>query len=121
MINLLLEARKGHKIEQGNAIETGYATVQEDSYFEKVKFKKAKDLSNDDITSQALVFFVAGFDTVSTALCYGAHELAMNKDVQDKLRAEIRETHKVSNGKLSYDALLNMKYMDMVFCGRRKY
>ncbi|KAL1509785.1 hypothetical protein ABEB36_004469 [Hypothenemus hampei] len=115
MINLLLEARKGNKTEENNTIETGYATVQEDSYFDKVKFKQARYLSNDDITSQALVFFFAGFDTVSTALCYGAHELAMNKDVQDRLREEIRETDKLNNGKLTYDALLKMKYMDMVF------
>ncbi|KAL1509576.1 hypothetical protein ABEB36_004288 [Hypothenemus hampei] len=115
MINLLLEARKGKQTEESNAIETGYATVQEDSYFDKVKFKQAKYLSDDDITSQALIFFIAGFDTVSTALCYGAHEIAMNKDVQDKLREEIRETDKLNNGKLSYDALLKMKYMDMVF------
>ncbi|KAL1509565.1 hypothetical protein ABEB36_004278 [Hypothenemus hampei] len=116
MINLLLEAEKGHKTEEGNAIETGYATVQEDSYFDNFKFKQTKYLSDDDITAQALVFFFAGFDTVSTALCYGAHELAMNKDVQDKLREEICETDKLNNGKLTYDALLKMKSMDMVFC-----
>ncbi|KAL1509568.1 hypothetical protein ABEB36_004281 [Hypothenemus hampei] len=110
MINLLLEAIKGHKTEEGNAIETGYATVQEDSYFDKVKFKQAKYLTNDHITAQVLIFFFAGFDTVATALCYGAHELAMNKDVQDNLRGEIRETHKLNNGKLIYDAVLNMKY-----------
>ncbi|KAL1509789.1 hypothetical protein ABEB36_004471 [Hypothenemus hampei] len=115
MINLLLEARKGKKIEEDNTIETGYATVQEDSYFDKIKFKQTRYLTNDDITSQALIFFFAGFDTVSTALCYGAHELAMNKDVQDKLREEIRKTDKLNNGELSYDALLKMKYMDMVF------
>ncbi|KAL1509575.1 hypothetical protein ABEB36_004287 [Hypothenemus hampei] len=134
MINLLLEARKGNKIEDGNAIETGYATVQEDSYFgrhqnlhcycrqyfqnilsDKVNFKQAKYLTNDDIASQALIFFFAGFDTVSTALCYSAHELAVNKDIQDRLREEIRETDKLNDGKLTYDALLNMKYMDMVF------
>ncbi|KAL1509505.1 hypothetical protein ABEB36_004224 [Hypothenemus hampei] len=115
MINLLLEARKGHKTEESNAIETGYATVQEDAYFDKVKFKQAKYLTDDDITSQALVFFFAGFETVSTALCYGAHELAMNKNIQDRLREEIHKTHKLNDGKLTYDALLNMKYMDMVF------
>ncbi|KAL1509581.1 hypothetical protein ABEB36_004293 [Hypothenemus hampei] len=116
MINLLLETRKGNKTEEGNAIETGYATAQEDSYFDKVKFKQAKYLSDDDITSQALIFFIAGFDTVSIALCYGAHELAMNKNIQDRLREEIHKTHKLNDGKLTYDALLNMKYMDMVFC-----
>ncbi|KAL1509588.1 hypothetical protein ABEB36_004300 [Hypothenemus hampei] len=136
MINLLLETRKGHKIEEGNTIETGYATVQEDSYFgrfqnlhhycmqyfqnsifpDKVKFKQTKYMSDDDITSQVLIFFFAGFDTVSTALCYSAHELAMNKNIQDRFREEIRETHKLHNGILTYDSLLKMKYMDMVYC-----
>ncbi|KAL1509780.1 hypothetical protein ABEB36_004464 [Hypothenemus hampei] len=83
---------------------------------DKVKFKQARYLRNDDISSQTLLSFFAGFETVSTAFCHGAHELAMNKDVQDKLREEIRETDKLNNGKLTYDALLKMKYMDMVFC-----
>ncbi|KAL1509567.1 hypothetical protein ABEB36_004280 [Hypothenemus hampei] len=85
MINLLLEARKGHKTEEDNAIETEYVTVQEDSYFDRC---------------ENLLFFVAGFDTVSIALCCGAQELAVNKDIQDRLREEIRETDKLNDGKL---------------------
>ncbi|KAL1509590.1 hypothetical protein ABEB36_004301 [Hypothenemus hampei] len=115
MIDLLLEARKGHKIEEANVIETGFSTVKEDTYFDKYKFKQTKYLSDDDITAQALIFFFAGFDTISTALCYGSHELAMHKNIQDKLREEIRQTHKLNNGKLTYENLLKMKYMDMVF------
>jgi len=77
-----------------------------------------KQLTNDDITSQALIFFLAGFDTISTALCFGSYELALNPDVQSKLREEIKETQAANNGQLSYESLLKMKYMDQVFSGK---
>ncbi|CAG9762960.1 unnamed protein product [Ceutorhynchus assimilis] len=113
MINLLLEARKGIKNEENDVGDTGFATVKESDQLDKYKPKQLKQLSNDDITSQALIFFIAGFDTISTALCFGAYELATNKEVQDKLRQEINKEHK--NGNLTYDGLLKMKYLDMVF------
>nr|QTM97432.1 Cytochrome P450 [Sitophilus oryzae] len=112
MINMLLEARKGIKHEENGAVETGFATVQESS--DMGKFKQLKTLTNDDITSQALIFFFAGFDTISTAMCFGSYELAVNKDVQDRLREEIRTTYKENDGKITYDVLLKMKYLDMV-------
>jgi len=114
MINLLLQARKGVKQEESETVDTGYATVKE-AALDKTKFKQLKRLTNDEITSQALIFFFAGFDTISTALCFGSHELALSKDVQEKLREEIRETHKENKGQLTYESLLKMKYMDMVF------
>lgn len=112
MINLLLEARRGAKQEETGVMETGFATVKESA--DNEKFKKHRNFTNDEITSQALIFFVAGFETVSTAMSFGSYELACNRDVQDKLREEIRKTYKETNGKLTYDALLKMKYMDMV-------
>ncbi|XP_066257287.1 cytochrome P450 9e2-like [Euwallacea similis] len=115
MINLLLETRKGVVHEEENVTETGYATVKESTYLDKSKFKQSKELTDDEITSQALIFFIAGFDTISTALCFGSYELAMNKDIQDKLRQEILQADKENNGNLSYESLLKMKYLDNVF------
>lgn len=98
MINILLEARKGG----GDNEESG----------DTGKAKAPIKLSNQDITSQAMIFFFAGFDTVSTAMSFGSYELAVNKDVQDRLRQEIMETQK--DGKVTYEKLTQMKYMDMV-------
>ncbi|XP_066257283.1 cytochrome P450 9e2-like [Euwallacea similis] len=116
MINQLLEVRKGFKqhvkLQEETILDTGFATVKESAHLGK--FRQLKNLTNDDITAQALLFFFAGFDAISTAICFGAYELAVNKDVQDKLRKEIRETHESNNGNLTYDSLLKMKYMDMV-------
>ncbi|KOX71585.1 Cytochrome P450 9e2 [Melipona quadrifasciata] len=68
----------------------------------------------DDIVAQAFIFFLAGFDTVSTLLCYVVYELALHQDVQDKLREEIDGCLKEGNGKISYEAISNMEYIEMV-------
>ncbi|CAG9824140.1 unnamed protein product [Phaedon cochleariae] len=113
VIHLLMEARKGiQQKEESNVPDTGFATVQE------ADLGKAggavKEITNLDITAQALIFFFAGFDTVSSLMCFMAYELAVNPDIQTRLRQEIRETLDECNGKLTYEALLKMKYMDMV-------
>jgi cytochrome P450 len=47
---------------------------------------------NEDVVfSQLLLFLLAGFDTPSTAMGFMIHCLAMNQNVQDKLRADIKE------------------------------
>ncbi|KAH1027134.1 hypothetical protein HUJ05_000702 [Dendroctonus ponderosae] len=112
MLNILLEARKGTQHEYSAAIETGFATVKE--YTHSGKGSQFANLTDDDIAAQAMVFYVAGFETISNALCFGSYELAVNKEIQNKLRSEIVETHRLNGGKVTYDSLLKMKYMDMV-------
>ncbi|KAI4464078.1 cytochrome p450 [Holotrichia oblita] len=117
MINLLLEARKGKKIEDtsNGVIDTGFATVQESSIHTNAA-KPKQELADIDIAAQAMIFFFAGFDSVSTLLCFMAYELVLNPDVQKSLQEEINDTLKECNGKLTYEALLKMKYMDMIIC-----
>ncbi|XP_011869166.1 PREDICTED: cytochrome P450 9e2-like [Vollenhovia emeryi] len=68
----------------------------------------------DDIVSQAFSFFFAGFDTSSTLMCFLAHELAVNQEVQNRLREEVQQHLIEGNGEISYEALSKMSYMDMV-------
>lgn len=44
-----------------------------------------------------------------------AYELALRQDIQEKVRNEIKEILKESNGEITYDAISKMKYLDMVF------
>ncbi|XP_029170254.1 cytochrome P450 9e2-like [Nylanderia fulva] len=67
----------------------------------------------DDIVAQAFGFFLAGFDTTSSLMCFVAHELAVNPEVQDRLREEV-EQHLDERKEISYEALSKMTYMDMV-------
>jgi cytochrome P450 family 6 len=48
-------------------------------------------------------------------LTFSTYELALNQDVQDKLRSEINEVLAKHNGEVTYDAIMEMKFLDMVF------
>ena len=67
--------------------------------------------------AQALLFFIAGFETASTLLCFAAQELAANPDTQKKLQDEIDELIAEKGQTLTYNDLMKMKYMDMVISG----
>nr|XP_034180232.1 cytochrome P450 9e2-like [Osmia lignaria] len=68
----------------------------------------------EDIVAQAFIFFLAGFDSSSTAMCHATYLLALNQDVQARLRDEVDRYLEEENGKISYESLSKMKYMDMV-------
>ncbi|XP_017770184.1 PREDICTED: cytochrome P450 9e2-like [Nicrophorus vespilloides] len=114
MINLLMEARKGRLKydEETNVNDSGFATVEE-SHIGKTQVLK-QEITDTDITAQALIFFFAGFESVSTLMCFMAYELAVSPDIQSKLMSEVDEMYAECNGKLTYDKLATMKYMDMV-------
>lgn len=62
--------------------------------------------------------FVAGFETVSTTLSFCLYELALKKDIQDKVRDEIKSLMLKNNGVIDNDLLINLNYLDMVLAGR---
>jgi cytochrome P450 family 9 len=72
---------------------------------------------DDDLTAQAMFFFLAGFDTASTLLCFAAHLLATHPDDQSRLQEEIDMTLNKNEGNLTYEAVQGMKYLDMVVSG----
>ncbi|GJQ88390.1 Cyp6a9 [Trypoxylus dichotomus] len=81
---------------------------------EKAKAHNEEFLTIQQIAAQAYVFFVGGFDTSASTLTFLLHELAYNQEIQSKLREEIRETLREYDGKLTYDAIIGMKFMDQV-------
>lgn len=83
-----------------------------------------KDLQFTDnlLTANVLMFYIAGFETTASTLAYLLYELAMNPDVQDKLRAEIKSVVGKHDGTINYDVLHDMKYMNTVISETlRKY
>lgn len=118
LINLLVKAKNNSlKNEEEDLLpEAGFATVKESENIKKNKNKKY-EITDDDIIAQALVFFFAGFDSVSALMSYTFYELAVNQDIQEKLRKEVDETREKCDGKITYEDLMSMKYMDMVVTG----
>lgn len=75
-----------------------------------------KILDDDIILSQAIQFFFAGFETTSGLAAFTLYELALNQNIQDRLRKEIADTVD-KHGSCTYDAIKDMKYLDMVTKG----
>ncbi|KAF5291531.1 hypothetical protein FQR65_LT01844 [Abscondita terminalis] len=114
MIHLLMEARKGREVhEEEHLPDTGFATVKELNVTRSDK-KQKLEISDEDIAAQAFIFIFGGFDTSSSLASFIGYELAMNSDIQVKLQEEIDNTLNECDGKLTYEALHKMKYMDMV-------
>ncbi|VVC90086.1 unnamed protein product [Leptidea sinapis] len=47
-------------------------------------------------------------------MSFALHELALHPEVQERLAQEIKDTHERSKGKLDFNLIQNMQYMDMV-------
>jgi cytochrome P450 family 6 len=75
------------------------------------------ELTDNLLASQAFIFFVAGFETSSSALSFCLHELALNPEVQERLRNEIDSTLEKYEGKITYDGIQSMSYIDKVLAG----
>lgn len=78
------------------------------------KGEAGKELSVEDMTAQAFVFFFAGFETSSTTMSFSAHEIAVNPNVQAKLHQEIDKILQETNGHVTYDAINRLEYLDAV-------
>ncbi|CAB3248301.1 unnamed protein product [Arctia plantaginis] len=113
MIHLLMEAKKGKLTydETRKEVDAGFATVEESLVGQR---KVNREWSDDDLVAQAVLFFLAGFDTVSTAMSFLLYELACNPDIQERLVQEIKENDIKTEGNIDFNSVQKMVYLDMV-------
>ncbi|XP_036597172.1 cytochrome P450 3A8-like [Trichosurus vulpecula] len=72
-----------------------------------------KDLSDEEILAQSIIFILGGFGTTSSVLSFLLYNLAIYPEIQQKLREEIEAV--LPNKKtVTYDAIGQMEYLDMV-------
>ncbi|GBP59933.1 Cytochrome P450 6B2 [Eumeta japonica] len=67
------------------------------------------------MAAQVFVFFAAGFETSSSSSSYTLHQLAFHPEKQKKVQDEIDEVLLRYENKLCYDAIKEMKYLEMAF------
>lgn len=79
---------------------------------------ETKKLTMNECLAQAFIFFFGGSDTSSTTISYALTELAFNPDIQEKLRQEIHDKTKETNGEITYEALQEMTYLSQVVNGK---
>ncbi|KAI2473973.1 hypothetical protein C4B38_000069 [Diabrotica virgifera virgifera] len=81
-----------------------------------IEMKKAGvKLTDEEMGSQAFLFFAAGFETSSMSSSLTLMELALHQDIQDKVREEIHAALKKHNGQVSYEMLKELTLLDKAF------
>ncbi|GBM26748.1 Cytochrome P450 3A13 [Araneus ventricosus] len=91
------------------------ASLQWNLVFEPRTFRPGgRGLSMDELASQCVAFFLAGYDTTASTLSFAAYLLALNQNIQDKLRDEVDTMLEIYNGELTYEAIQSLKYMENV-------
>ncbi|GAB1290356.1 Cytochrome P450 3A13 [Apodemus speciosus] len=70
-------------------------------------------LSDLEIVAQSIFFIFAGYETTSSTLSFALYLLATHPDVQKKLQDEI-EAALPNKAPVTYDALVQIEYMDLV-------
>ncbi|XP_047529666.1 cytochrome P450 9e2-like [Vanessa atalanta] len=116
VIHLLMEAKEGQlvhddKEQNENQQDTGFATVEESFIGKKTNNRVWSEI---DLVAQAVLFFMAGFDTISTAMSFALHELAVHPEIQERLVQEIKNHDLKNGGKLDFASIQNLTYLDMV-------
>ncbi|XP_068084191.1 cytochrome P450 6k1 [Anabrus simplex] len=72
------------------------------------------EYTDENIASYALLLFFTGFHLPTCTLSFALYELASNPEVQTRLREEIDDVLMQHNGGLTYEAVEEMIYLDMV-------
>lgn len=79
--------------------------------------KSKNSLDDDEIIANIILFFLAGFETTSSALVHTLFHLAQNQDIQNKLVSEVEEAlHEVdTTSEQYYDTVMTkIPFLDAV-------
>lgn len=69
------------------------------------------------LAAQCFVWFIGGYETSSITLTFTLYELSQNINVQVKVQEEIDTILDKHDGKLTYEILQEMTYLDMIVSG----
>ncbi|XP_055385922.1 cytochrome P450 6g1-like isoform X2 [Condylostylus longicornis] len=106
----IMQEREKSNMQRNDLIEA-LLQIRKQQKFEK---DQNKILDETSLIAQAATFFIAGYETSSTTISFALWQLTLNPEIQDRLRLEIKNVLEKSNGKLTYDLIHNMEYLNMV-------
>lgn len=90
---------------------------------EKQVTRQKKDINSPGITvsmtvdmirAQFFVFFAGGYETSAMTMSFMLYHLAHNPNIQDKAIAEIESELQKNDGKITFEAISNLNYLDQV-------
>ncbi|CAG9859763.1 unnamed protein product [Phyllotreta striolata] len=92
----------------------GKITDDKDIFEKNLDEGNNKFLTIEEVAAQCFIFFIAGFETSSTTMTFAILELSLHQEMQNRLREEILTVLKRHNNEITYDAIMEMNYLDKV-------
>lgn len=71
----------------------------------------------DEAAAQVFIFFLAGFETTATTMMFALFEMCSEPSIRDRAKEEVVDVLQKHDGKLTYDAINDLHYLDMVVLG----
>ncbi|XP_017474932.1 PREDICTED: probable cytochrome P450 6g2 [Rhagoletis zephyria] len=112
-INHVMEERERSGAVRNDLIDT-LIKFRREAEKELKEGKKPFILEGDALAAQAAIFFSAGFETTSATMSFTMFEMARHPEMQQRLREEIRIALQSNDGKVTYELIVGLKYMDNV-------
>ncbi|XP_073952755.1 cytochrome P450 6B2-like [Choristoneura fumiferana] len=78
--------------------------------------ERALEITESVIEAQAFLFYAAGYETTASTMGFMLYHLALQTEIQDKLRAEIDEYLQKNNNLITLETVMNdLPYLEKVF------
>ncbi|CAH0687939.1 unnamed protein product [Spodoptera exigua] len=115
IVTTVLRAREnGDQEKRGDFIDMMMALRNDETNNNCKKDQEDVEITDMVISANAFIIFLGGFETTSSTLAFLFLELAANQQVQEKMREEIRQVVEKHEGKITYELLQELVYMEMV-------
>lgn len=112
MITKLVKYRRENKIRRKDFLDI--LMDMEDKFSEE-------GYGMEEIISHSMGLFLDGTETSANAMAFVLYQLADNLHVQNRLRDEIEAVKKKHGGKVTYEAVQEMTYLDCVLSGTNMF
>ncbi|XP_017084417.2 probable cytochrome P450 6d5 [Drosophila eugracilis] len=101
LLQLLLQLRNQGQVNTDDNVWTAESTKN-----------GVKSMSKDLIAGQLFLFYAAGFETTASTASFTLYELTQNPEVMEKAKEDVHNAIEKNGGKLNYDAIADMKYLE---------
>lgn len=107
-----IEYREKNNIQRNDFMDLLIKLKNEDNHGDVTK-----GLTVNQIAAQSFLFFIAGYETSSTTMLFALYELALNPEIQTKLRNEIQSAFK-KHENFTYEMMMDIPYLDQTIQGK---
>jgi cytochrome P450 family 6 len=70
-------------------------------------------MSYEEIAANVFIFYIAGNESSSSTIAYTIYEMTQNEVLMQRAQDDIRETLKKYDGQITYEAISDMKFIDL--------